>query len=206
MGAFLTLLIDLSFPTLGNLIKKIENLSNPHPLPALHPPPLPQGLHCYVHKTAPVAQAIHFLTAKFNQNFKIQLQMRSKKKGKKGRKKKVTKRKRKKEKRNKKAVESEFGATLYFREKIRRVLGRPKTNINKGNTTTTIHWGLLDPGSVLGKSCRRPSSVDNLFHRLNAQPKRLNTTDGVISHVLQVQQALRLMDSARDSSMLRFPA
>ena len=35
MGAFLTLLIDLSFPTLGNLIKKFYNLSNPHPLLAL---------------------------------------------------------------------------------------------------------------------------------------------------------------------------
>ena len=37
MGAFLTLLINLSFPTLGNLIKKFQNLSNPHPLPALPP-------------------------------------------------------------------------------------------------------------------------------------------------------------------------
>ena len=37
MGAFLTLLINLSFPTLGNLIKKFRNLSNPHPLPALPP-------------------------------------------------------------------------------------------------------------------------------------------------------------------------
>ena len=38
VGAFLTLLIDLSFPTLGNLIQKFQNLSNPHPLPALLPP------------------------------------------------------------------------------------------------------------------------------------------------------------------------
>ena len=37
VGAFLTLLINLSFPTLGNLIKKFQNLSNPHPLPALPP-------------------------------------------------------------------------------------------------------------------------------------------------------------------------
>ena len=36
-GLFLTLLINLSFPTLGNLIKKFQNLSNPHPLPALPP-------------------------------------------------------------------------------------------------------------------------------------------------------------------------
>ena len=39
MGSFLTLLIDLSFPTLGNLFKKFQTLSNPHPLPALPPPP-----------------------------------------------------------------------------------------------------------------------------------------------------------------------
>ena len=37
MGAFLTLLINHSFPTLGNLIKKIQNLWNAHPLPALPP-------------------------------------------------------------------------------------------------------------------------------------------------------------------------
>ena len=44
VGAFLTLLIDLSFPTLGNLFKKFQNLSNPHPLPALPPPP-PHGVY-----------------------------------------------------------------------------------------------------------------------------------------------------------------
>ena len=37
VGTFLTLLINLSFPTLGNLIKKFRNLSNPHPLPTLPP-------------------------------------------------------------------------------------------------------------------------------------------------------------------------
>ena len=42
MGSFLTLLIDLSFPTMGNLIKKFWNLSNPHPLPA---PPSPHGVY-----------------------------------------------------------------------------------------------------------------------------------------------------------------
>ena len=44
VGSFLTLLIDLSFPPLGNLIKKFENLSNPPPLPALPPPP-PNGVY-----------------------------------------------------------------------------------------------------------------------------------------------------------------
>ena len=38
-GLFLTLLIDLSFPTLGNLIQKFQNFSNSHPLPALPPSP-----------------------------------------------------------------------------------------------------------------------------------------------------------------------
>ena len=37
-GRFLTLLINLSFPTLGNLIKKFQNLSNLHPLPDSPPP------------------------------------------------------------------------------------------------------------------------------------------------------------------------
>ena len=32
-GGFLTLLIDLSFPTRGDLIKKFLNFSNPRPLP-----------------------------------------------------------------------------------------------------------------------------------------------------------------------------
>ena len=43
MGSFLTLLIDLSFPNMGNLIKKFWNLSNPHPLPA--PPSPPHGVY-----------------------------------------------------------------------------------------------------------------------------------------------------------------
>ena len=33
----MTLLIDLSFPTLGNLIQKFQNLSNPHHLLTLPP-------------------------------------------------------------------------------------------------------------------------------------------------------------------------
>ena len=43
MWSFLTLLTDLSFPIMGNLIKKFWNLSNPHPLPA--PPSPPHGVY-----------------------------------------------------------------------------------------------------------------------------------------------------------------
>ena len=47
-GGFFDPLIDLSFPTLENLIKKFYNLSNPHPLPALTTPPPPPPTGAYI--------------------------------------------------------------------------------------------------------------------------------------------------------------